>query len=318
MPGRLCSGRAFFRLGASGSAGETGDEVHVPRSGAAATAMIALRYFLPAPDLRRYISSYYLFRADLPIVTDLVRADLAQIRFMIQGSGVYEFAGGASAETPRVSLIGPTMAASHFTVLGPVLVFGASLLPTGWAAAVREDANLLVHCVDDAAARLGPVLGDALDAMAGSPTAETMVSIADSALRAVFSRAVDPPLWFTRGMEAWLTDAASPSVDALIARSGMSARQLARLANRIYGAPPKLLSRKYRALRAATQLCEASGDWFGAVGEAFYDQPHFIREVKRFTGLTPRQYRENPPPVTRLMLQRRGFAAQLPRIAVVR
>jgi AraC-like DNA-binding protein len=280
--------------------------------------MIALRYFLPAPDLRRYISSYYVFRADLPLVNDLVRADLAQIRFMIRGSGFYRFAGGVSAETPRVSLIGPTMAASHFAVVGPVLVFGASLLPTGWAAAVREDANLLVHCVDDAAARLGPVLDDALDAMASAPTAEAMVSIADASLRAVFSGATDPPLWFTRGMEAWLTDSASPSVDALIARSGMSARQLARLANRIYGAPPKLLARKYRALRAATRLCESPGDWCGAVGEAFYDQSHFIREVKRFTGLTPRQYRESPPPVTRLMLQRRGFAAQLPRIAVVR
>jgi AraC-like DNA-binding protein len=280
--------------------------------------MISLRYFLPAPDLRRYISSYYVFRADLPLVTDLVRADLAQIRFMIQGGGTYAFDGGTVAVTPRVSLVGPTMAASHFAVVGPVTVFGASLLPTGWAAAVREDANLLVHCVDDAAARLGPVLGDALDAMAGAPTPEAMVSIADAALRAVFARAVDPPLWFTRGMETWLTDSASPSVDALIAQSGMSARQLARLANRIYGAPPKLLARKYRALRAATRLCEAPGDWFGAAGEAFYDQSHFIREVKRFTGLTPRQYRENPPPVTRLMLQRRGFAAQLPRIAVVR
>ncbi|MDB5690154.1 MAG: putative AraC family transcriptional regulator, partial [Sphingomonas bacterium] len=100
--------------------------------------------------------------------------------------------------------------------------------------------------------------------------------------------------------------------------SGTSPRQLARLANRIYGAPPKLLARKYRALRAAHLLCDSGDDGFSAARDAFYDQSHLIREVRRFTGLTPTQYRENPPPVTRLMLQRRWFAAQLPRIAVAR
>jgi AraC-like DNA-binding protein len=119
-------------------------------------------------------------------------------------------------------------------------------------------------------------------------------------------------------MEGWLTDAASPSLDRLAELSGTSPRQLARLANRIYGAPPKLLARKYRALRAATMLCDLPAAGLTTAQEAFYDQSHFIRELRRFTGLTPTQYRENPPPVTRLMLQRRGFAAQLPPIAVVR
>ncbi len=280
--------------------------------------MISLRYFQPAPDLRRYVSSYYLFSADLPLVTDIVRADLAQIRFMLAGQGRYVFADRGWAETSAVSLIGPTMAASRFTVRGPVRVFGVGLLPTGWAAGIREEANLLVHQVDDAVGRFGPVFADALDAMRGAPAAEVMVSIADATLRALFARAVDPPDWFTAITEQWLTESASPSVDMLIARTEISSRQLARLANRIYGAPPKLLARKYRALRAATQLCDPRSDWASIAGDAFYDQSHFIREVKRFTGLTPTQLQANPPPVTRLMHQRRGFAAQMPRITMVR
>ena len=280
--------------------------------------MISLRYFLPAPDLRRYISSYYVFRADLPRVSDLVRADLAQIRFMLSGRGFYQFADGRSIPAAPISLIGATMAASRFDVIGPVAVFGVGLLPTGWAAGIREDASRLVHQVDDAAARLGSILDDALDAMRSAPAPEVMVSIADVTFRAVFSGAAEPPIWFTRATEAWLTESASPSVDALIAGSGMSARQLERLANRIYGAPPKLLARKYRALRAATALLDGRVDWTASVGDVFYDQSHFIREVKLFTGLTPRQFQDNPPPVTRLVHQRRGFATQLPKIAVVR
>ncbi len=280
--------------------------------------MISLRYFQPAADLRRYVSSYYLFEAALPLVSDLVRADLAQIRFMLAGHGRYAFAGGAAIPTPEISLIGPTMAASHFTVVGPVRVFGIGLLPTGWAAGVREDASALVHRIDDAAARFGPVFDDALDAMRAAPSAESMVSIADAVMRTVFDQAPALPDGFTAMAETWLTECGSPAVDTLIARSGLSSRQLERLANRIFGAPPKLLARKYRALHVASQLCDPARDWASIAGEAFYDQSHFIREVKRFTGLTPTQFQANPPPVTRLMHQRRGFAHQMPRIAMVR
>ena len=268
-------------------------------------AMIALRYFQPAPDLRRYVSSYYLFSADLPQVSDIVRAELGQIRFMLSGQGCYTFGDGEVLGSPAVALLGPTMAASRFDVTGPVLVFGVGLLPTGWAAGIREDASRLVDQVDDAAARLGGLLDDALDALRAAPGAESMVAIADVVMRAVFARAIEPPLWFTRLTESWLTETASPAIDGLVEAAGLSARQLARLTNRIYGAPPKL-------------LFDARADWATAAGEAFYDQSHFIRELKLFTGLTPSQLRAGPPPVTKLISQRRGFAAQMPKIAMVR
>src|SRR5688500_8891625 len=95
----------------------------------------------PAPELRGFISSYYVFWADLPKVTDVVRADLPQVRFMLAGKGEYCFANGGCVPTPEISLIGPTMGASRFAVEGPLLVFGVALLPAGWAALVRDDAS---------------------------------------------------------------------------------------------------------------------------------------------------------------------------------
>lgn len=281
-------------------------------------SLIALRYFQPAPDLRRFVSAYYLFRADGPGVADVVRADLAQLRFMLAGRGRYQFAECDLVDAPPVSLVGPTMSASRFEIVGPAIVFGAALLPTGWAAGIREEACSLVDRVADAGALFGRVVDDALDAMRAAPAAEVMVSIADAVLRVAFAHPHEPPGWFTSVTEAWLTGSAAPCVDTLVAESGISARQLARLANRIYGAPPKLLARKYRALRAAALLIDPRGDRRAAAADAFYDQSHFIREFKHFTGLTPRQYQSNPPPVTRLIQQRRGFAAQLPRICMAR
>ena len=80
---------------------------------------IGLRYLEPAPELRGYISSYYVFWADLPKVTDVIRADLPQLRFMLAGRGEYSFANGNMIVTPAISLIGPTLGASHFAARGP-------------------------------------------------------------------------------------------------------------------------------------------------------------------------------------------------------
>jgi AraC-like DNA-binding protein len=278
---------------------------------------IGLRYLEPAPELRGFISSYYIFWADLPQVTDVVRADLPQLRFMLAGKGEYTFAGDHIARTPEISLIGPTLGASHFSVAGPLLVFGVAMLPAGWAALVRDDASRHADGLEDATAVFGPVLRDALDAMRVAPNFKVMAAVADTVLRTLVANAADAPLWFTQMTDAWLTGAPSPEVDTLVAAAGMSARQVERLARRIYGAPPKLLARKYRALRAASVLGSAHLHWRDVAGDAFYDQSHFIREIKHFTGLTPRQFQRDMPPVTRLSLQRRTLAAHLPRLALV-
>ena len=283
---------------------------------AGAAPPIALRYFEPAPDLKPFIASYYLFRVDLPFMDDVMRADLAQLRFMLSGQGLYGFGTGRSMHTPEVCLLGPTMGATQFAVKGPLHVFGVSILPAGWAALIRDDASGHSDMADNAADVLGPLVDDALDAMRNAASPELMVSIANATMRALLARAQDPPFWFTRLTDTWLTGELSPQVDWLIAESGMSSRQIERLARRIYGAPPKMLARKYRALRAAS-LISAQGEWPITWDYAFYDQSHFIREFKQFTGLTPRQFQIDPPPVMRLTMGRRRLAGKLATLSVL-
>ena len=64
-------------------------------------------------------------------------------------------------------------------------------------------------------------------------------------------------LHFMQQVDGWLADSPSPEMDDLIAITGLSRRQVERKCNAMYGAPPKMLARKYRALKAAVAL--ASG-----------------------------------------------------------
>lgn len=279
--------------------------------------MFSLRYVGPSPDLRDYISSYYLFRADLPRIDDVTRADLPQLRFMLQGRGFYTFGDGRQELCSEAMVTGPTNAATRFTAEGPLWVFGVGFRPAGWSALVGLDAQDVADRVVEARALFGPLVNEALEALREAPTLEGMAAIADRLMRALVDRPRRAPIWFVTLADGWLTGAPSPDVDDLVRASGLSVRQVERLTNRVYGASPKLLARKYRALRAAVRLVERPGDWQEAAGDAFYDQSHFIREFKRFTGLTPRRFGIDPPPVTRLTLDRRKLIRDLPKLNLV-
>lgn len=209
-------------------------------------------------------------------------------------------------------MVGPTYGAYRFETRGPLLVFGIGLLPAGWAALVRQDASLHVDRVLDAEAVFGSIVSQTHEALAGLEKLSDMVEVADRFMRTIMACVPEPPLWFTRLTDSWLESVPSPEVDLLVDTLGMSGRQVERLANRIYGAPPKLLGRKYRALKAASELAKGGVSWSEVAGDAFSDQSHFIREFRRFVGLTPTQLVFNPPPVTRLTLERRRIMGELP------
>jgi AraC-like DNA-binding protein len=273
---------------------------------------IGLRYRVPSQALGHLVSSYYVFHANVPYVADLVRAELSQIRLMISGSAVYHL-GDQSIPAPEAVLIGPTFQPTRFEASGPLLVFGIGLLPAGWAALVREDASVYSDRLEDASPLFPRLIPDMVDAMRMAMRPERMFDIADVVLQMIFSRAQVPPLWFTALTDNWLASSHSPQVDDLIGAADLSGRQVERLARRIYGAPPKLLARKYRALKAATLLLDAA-DWRGIVGDAFYDQSHFIREIKQFTGLTPTQLLKQVSSINALMRRQRKLVSELPKL----
>lgn len=105
---------------------------------------------------------------------------------------------------------------------------------------------------------------------------------------------------FSHAIEAWLAGAASPMLDDLVALTGLSPRQIERRCKALYGVPPKLLAREYRALRAAVALATGKSIGDVLISDGFYDQSHLIREVKHFTGLTPRQIQTEPGLLGRL------------------
>lgn len=269
---------------------------------------VSLRYWEPSEQLRFFFGSIYLFTADLTEYQDMTRADMPQLRFMLSGGGNYLFDNDRREPTPDVCMLGPTMGATRFFLKGPAKVFGISVLPLGWLALSCDSAHEWVDKIYDVEKRHGQQFCDQLAHLRNiedaDEAAQSLWLFLEGQLAAVPQAMVD----LVSKVDAWLSDSDSPEIDNIVEATGLSARQLARYTNKLYGAPPKMLARKYRALRCASQIVIDKKNWTELCDEGnFYDQSHFIREIKQFLGLTPHQLLNDPTLVARLTVQRRAL-----------
>jgi AraC-like DNA-binding protein len=277
---------------------------------------IKLDYRVPADDLKPFVTLFYHFVAPIPQFEDLERADHAQLRFRLsEGEASYTFPDGTVQDAPPLHIVGPTSGAVLTRASGPLLVIGMGLQPAGWAALLGVDASAMLNRVLDGPSIFGGAMTRAADAMRGVEDIDARIAIVEAFVRGSVARADGRTLDFARQIDAWLAGSPSPELDDLVATTGLSRRQVERRCNALYGAPPKVLARKYRALRAAVALASGEATLDELIDHGFYDQSHLIREMKHFTGLTPRQMRTEPTLLAQLtMTQRHALSGQVSRL----
>lgn len=252
-----------------------------------------LNYHLPRPDLRDYIRAYYLFETDARVVHSMC-AELGNIRCLLSGGGQFHLSDGSSAPCAPTALLGPTMGAYSFDADAGTRVFGVGILPRGWKALLGVDAGELADKVVDLSALTGAGACRAGDEIRDAADLATMAGAADRYFAELLARRNSPGAKYPDALEKWLLDPDDLNLDRLMDMMDVSRRQTDRIAKQFFGASPKLLQRKYRALRAADRmLFDGATDWMDAAGPSFYDQSHFIKEFRTFIGATPGEYAQN-------------------------
>lgn len=277
---------------------------------------VDLHYFAPPAPLKEYFGAAYRFTTTCATYADVTRADAGQLRFMLSGTGHYIFHDGRAVPTPDACLLGPTMGSTSFQLDTPADVWGISLLPLGWFALDAGDVSSMTDDLADIGNMQEPSYASLLeDLRALHYDNHTSVARIWDFLSSRLRPVPHTMLAFVEAVDAWLSNEGSPRVADLVEATGLSDRQVARLTNRLYGGPPKLLARKYRALRCAVRIAIDHTPWQELCdASTFYDQSHFIREIKHFVGLTPHQLMTDPTEVARLTLQRRDMGIAMAEI----
>ncbi len=271
-----------------------------------------LTFAAPTPALALYVSLYYYVDFDYARIEDIERADVGYLRFMFSGNGVYRYADGHSDRSSDTMLIGPSTIVAPYRLTGPMRCFGCVLLPRFWGGIANRSALDFANRTADATELFGAEILELREKLASIDTIEAMALAMDAFLLPKLKPMRSEDTSVIAEIGKWLTALPIAPPEALYGACNLSSRQVMRLSNQYYGAPPKLLSRKFRALRTASQIINSKGSIPDALADEFADKSHMIREIRQFTGLTPRQLQVNSNPLMQATLHPRSFRMEPP------
>ncbi|MBX7482200.1 hypothetical protein [Qipengyuania qiaonensis] len=247
------------------------------------------------PDLAPYLNSLYIWRSPDAHLDDVLPAYSGQMAIFGQGAGQMQF-DSAPVEAGDTFILAPLCQARRFSVNGPATLLGVSLNFRGWAAL----SGLSVHDYHDCFLQPAMVLGDELAGVFTGLAARFRDGELDErglldAMSDIVRRGISvlPKQHLTvidRTLE-WLSSSFKPELEDLYEKLPYSKRQSQRLVAQFFGQSPVRLVRRYRAVRAATLLSlpHLPEEIEAEIREAFYDQAHLIKEIRFFTGRTPKR-----------------------------
>lgn len=267
-------------------------------------------------DIAPYLNSLYILRSGGSTVEDMMPAYSGQLVILLQGGGTMYFADGSTARALPTFFQCPFTRAHRFEIEPHTVMMGVSLNFRGWTALTGLPVDEYSDCAISAEEALDTALAERLHAIAPrirsgtldeKAALEELASIVRDGIsplserhRQVIDRTLD-----------WLSSSLKPEVAALYDILPYSERQVQRLVTRFFGQPPVRLIRRYRAIRAATLLSmpDLTSGLEAEIRGAFYDQAHMIKEIRHFTGRTPKRLLPKENSVVKETLGEPGYGS---------
>lgn len=152
--------------------------------------------------------------------------------------------------------------------------------------------GLLRNQVLPADLTLDPEISRLREQLVNAPTPEEKFAFTRAFLTKRIARniVIHPAVAF--GVQKILANPAQVTVDAVARKTGWSHKHLVTLFDKFVGVSPKEFVRICRFQKAVAAIGEATAvNWSTIVHDCgYYDQAHFIKDFKRFSGLSPVAY----------------------------
>ena len=187
---------------------------------------------------------------------------------------------------------GQTTEHKEFSILGKFKMMGVYLHPYALSLLFNLPAKELIHQQVTLDTLGGEAFKELQERLFEAPTDEQRISVMISFLHDKLKRATSTHGRFQACVQYVISQGGNVGLDTLSQLAGISSRQLERRFKEEAGFSPKLFSRLVRfqaSLRLATANTLSTMTDIGYAA-GYFDQSHFIREFKEFSGISPKQY----------------------------
>lgn len=256
---------------------------------------IRVCFALPSADLKPFVTTYYRTEVTTspaePTLEDYLHPEWANLRFMDDDWAQSAIGDAPLVPSPGFAVTGPTSKAARFRIRSG-RSWGIGLMPLGWAALFDAPASDYADRVSDGMAN--PLFAAfrplALKLQASGSDFATELALIEQHMAAIIP-AMPVAADMITAINTALVDPELSSVATLAERVGMNVRSLERLSTRAFGFTPKLLLRRQRFLRSLSQfMLDPSLNWLSTLDYQYHDQAHFVRDFRRFMGMSPSFY----------------------------
>lgn len=254
----------------------------------------------PAAEAAGLVNAFYTIETGDEPIEEAVPAYSAQLLVMVRGRVTFTFADGTTGHSSTIFINAPQMRSARAVLEGPLLQIGASLTHVAWQKLANLPADEVHDRLIPAEAVLSAEQIAKLEAAAAA-CGEGAISPDDvcAALSEVIAAGPFAPradhVAVVDAILRWLASGFDPALGDLYASVDVSARQVQRICRRFFGVAPAQVLKRFRALRAAMVLAQPglSQHHQDALLATYFDQAHLIRDIRRYTGRTPSQFRRH-------------------------
>lgn len=256
--------------------------------------------FAPPGDIVDLVNSFYVIRTDSGALEEIVPAYSAQLLMFVSGSARLRPGGPREYPTSTVCFSTPLLEATPVTFEGPCWILGASLTALGWQALSGLPADEINGRLIEGAEVLEPeAMGElercVLRCRGGEADPAQVFALIGNILRTRRSLFDTSHVRMVGRIMEWLASDLTPPIADLYRDIGASRRTVQRVSRRYFGVSPSRLVKRFRAIRTAMLLANPAlpQEMREAVIDAYFDQAHLIRDIRRYAGRTPARLPES-------------------------
>lgn len=253
----------------------------------------------PHPDLDSFVSCYWTL--EVPASNDAQRQRIVpdgciEMAFIL-GDDIKRYTSDSEfIIQPRAMVLGQTLKPFYIEPTGYVYTFAIRFYPFGFASFIESPIESLANKETPIASLFGTTASKELEQsiIQASSVAERIELIERFLLdRLLTQDSIDKVVKMT--IDALLSTKGSAPISTILKEDLSKRRQLERKFLKQIGISPKQLGKVIRMQTALKMLLNQKEDSLTAIAyeSEYYDQAHFIKDFREFTGTSPKEFLGN-------------------------